>query len=363
MHVFATLNKGGSESMIINHYRYIDNEQFRFDFVVHTNHHNTYEQEIQQRGGKIFRLPEFRGTNYCSYKKAWKKLIDSNPNWDIVHIHYFTIAWVIAPILKDLGVDVRIVHIHSNKLIVWHKRILFNIFKKRMIHSTSHFLACSQEAGLNIIGKNTHFDVFKNAIETSKFCYNAQSRSIIRTELAIPANKFVIGHIGSFRNYQKNHLFLLDVFKEVKNIIPHSALVLVGDGAIRKHVENYSRQIGLNGDVIFTGVRDDVPQLLSAFDVFVFPSLNEGLGISAIEAQASGLPCLLSDCVPKEAAITKKVSFMSLDSPKKLWAEKIASFNITETNRIEDNEIIKKAGYDIATNIFILKNYYMSLLK
>ena len=232
-----------------------------------------------------------------------------------------------------------------------------------MIHSTSHFLACSQEAGLNIIGKNTHFDVFKNAIETSKFCYNAQSRSIIRTELAIPANKFVIGHIGSFGNYQKNHLFLLDVFKEVKNIIPHSALVLVGDGAIRKHVENYSRQIGLNGDVIFTGVRDDVPQLLSAFDVFVFPSLNEGLGISAIEAQASGLPCLLSDCVPKEAAITKKVSFMSLDSPKKLWAEKIASFNITETNRIEDNEIIKKAGYDIATNIFILKNYYMSLLK
>jgi len=356
LQVFAKMDRGGSETMIMNYYRFIDRTKIQFDFVVHTIKRCAYDEEIEQLGGQIFHLPRFKGYNYFQYKKAWKHFFEANPEYKIIHIHFFTIAGAILPTAKKNNIPIRIVHSHivDPKYSII-SRIGNIILRYKAIKNATDYIACSDAAGRYYFD-NLPFSVVKNAIDAHQFCFNHETRDKLRNELNV-SNKFVVGHIGRFCD-QKNHFFIIDVFFEVNKIEKNSILLLVGDGPLKKSIMEKCDQLGLRDKVIFAGIRADIPELLQAMDVFIFPSLWEGLGIVAIEAQAAGLHTIVSDKVPKEVHITSLVNRISLEIPLNIWAEKIIQYNNNYKRENTINEICK-AGYDIKNNAFNLENFYI----
>jgi len=357
LQVFAQMDRGGSETMIMNYYRHINRDNIQFDFVVHTTKRCAFDDEIEQLGGRIFHLPRFKGYNYFQYKKAWKRLFDANPEFQIIHVHFFTIAGAILPVAKECNIPVRIEHCHiaDPRYSIIH-RMGDVILRYKAIKNATDFFACSEEAGHYFFG-NLPFSVIKNAIDIRQFSFNATVRNKLRNELNI-SNQFVIGHIGRFEE-QKNHRLIIDILAEVSKLNKNSILLLIGDGSLKENILEKCDSLGLKSKVIFTGVRTDIPQLLQAMDVFLFPSLFEGLGIVAIEAQAAGLHTIVSDKVPEEVHITPFIERISLDISPNAWAEKILQYNNNYVREDTFNDICK-AGYDIKNNATELEKFYNS---
>lgn len=357
LQVFGALNRGGSESMIMTLYRKIDRSKIQFDFVKHTQDACSFDEEICSLGGKIYCAPKFKFYNYFSYRKWWKNFFLSHPEYRIVHGHLFTIASVFFDIAHKYNL-VTIGHSHATEAPILNiKTLLRRPFLKKLEKTSDLCFACSNDAG-NWIYKKKKFIVLKNAIDSEKYVYSEKSRNIIREELNLQ-NKFVIGNIGRL-TAQKNQDFLLDVFKIVHNEIKESALLIVGSGELLQSLKNKAGSLGLGSSVIFTGVRSDVPTLLSAMDVFVFPSLWEGLGIVAVEAQAAGLHTLCSDVVPKEAKVTNLVEFLSLSDSAQKWADAILKYRFGYEKVNTYSEIVD-AGYDIESTVKWLENFYANI--
>ena len=218
--------------------------------------------------------------------------------------------------------------------------------------------ACSEAAGKWMF-KGTEFEVLYNAIDAQQYSYNEDVRNRVRKEFGIAKETLVIGHVGRF-SPPKNHAFLIEIFCDIVRRQPDSKLLLVGDGILRKDIEKKCFDNAVWDKVIFTGLRGDVPDLLQAMDVFVFPSLFEGLGIVTIEAQASGLPCIISDKVPIECKITGGlVKQVKLEESAEYWAlQLIESSNIERRNTLNE---IRKAGFDVKENVKKLEKIYLSL--
>ncbi|MFI3305484.1 MAG: glycosyltransferase family 1 protein [Rikenellaceae bacterium] len=356
LQVFGKLDRGGAETMIMNYYRNIDREQIQFDFVVNFKEEGAYEAEIKLLGGEIFRLPRFRGYNVISFLYAWFCFLKANNYWDIIHIHNFKIAGLVFPIAKMLGVKRRIVHMHiANAKYSPLRRIGYNVTKWLVNLSATERLACSEDAGKCYFGRR-EFIVVNNAIDAQKFIFNTDIRTEKRAEFDIN-DKFVVGHIGRFSE-QKNHPFIIDIFKRIHNRNNNSVLMLVGIGSpIKEQMERRVIEVNLRDSVIFTGARADVHELMQAMDVFLFPSLYEGLGIVAIEAQAAGLPTIVSNEVPDAAMITGLVEKISLNESAGYWAEALLKHNNGYSRRNMYDEV-RKAGYDIHDNVKWLENLY-----
>lgn len=357
LHILANLNRGGAETMIMNYYRHLDRSKVQFDFVVHTSSESAYDKEVIGMGGRIYRLPRFKGYNLISYQQMWAKLLKEHPEWRIVHVHFFTIAGVILPVAKRMRIPTRIVHSHniaSSNFSVLEKMGNFILRRVALKYATDQ-LACSNDAGKYYFG-NRRFIIVKNAIDTERFIFNSQIRDEIRNRLGID-KKNVIGHVGRFCE-QKNHIFLIDVFNEIYKYNNDSVLLLVGDGPLQNQMKETVKRLGLSDVVIFAGARDDIPQLMMAMDVFVFPSLYEGLGIVAIEAQAAGLYTILSDRVPDAAMITTLARKISLQENANCWANRILLY--TDYVHEDISGEICKAGYEIRNNVQWLENYYLS---
>lgn len=201
------------------------------------------------------------------------------------------------------------------------------------------------------------YQLLKNSIDVSKYKFDSRRRSAIRNELKIPENTFVIGHVGGFREV-KNHAFLLDIFAELQKRRNEAKLLLVGDGPLRSEAEQKVKSLGLENNVIFTGVRSDVNELMQAMDVFVFPSLYEGLPLTLVEAQAAGLPCCVSNTVSAEAAVTGNIHFLSLQAEPGSWAEEIL-LNAENFERCDTTSEIVRAGYDISACAVALEKFYL----
>lgn len=357
LQVFAKTGRGGAESMVMSHLHFIDKEKFQVDFINHTQEHCDYDDEIKMMGGKLYHLPHFKIYNIVQYRNAWKTFFKEHPDYDVIHIHYFTLAPIIIPIAKEYGIKTRITHSHSTKKNNIFKRILLEIFSKRMVNDSTLLLACGKEAGDNIF-QTTNFKVFNNAIDTNKFHFSEDERNKIREELGISLNDILIGHVGSFRSTQKNHARIVKIFKEIHKKNERYKLVLVGNGALLPQIKQEVSNLGISNSVIFTGVRSDIPCLMSAFDVLLFPSLHEGLPVVVVEAQASGCPVVMSTNVTDEVILSDIVTHLNLSEDDGKWGEAVENLLRKSINREEYHKKIQMAGYEVRDNVKILEDIY-----
>lgn len=357
LHVLGRTDRGGTESMLMTHYRHIDRTRFQFDFVIHTKDKCDFDDEIELLGGRIYRVRRFNVLNYFQYQSDWKKFFSKHGEYDVIHIHHFLVAGVILPIATKMGVKVRIVHSHNTKppIFLLKEKVMW-LFHRNLIKYSTKRLACSEAAGQYLFG-NYSFEVFNNAIETEKFRFDPEARTRIRKEFRIEENAFVVGHVGSFRTRQKNHAFIIEIFSEIIKVKPNSKLFLVGDGHLKNELENKIESMGLSPFCILPGVRNDIPDLLSAFDVFVFPSLFEGLGIVSVEAQTSGLPVFQSEDVAIDSCLTPLCKRISRHLSPKEWAKHICQPSCF-VDRNEYVKLVAETGYDVINNVHRLETIY-----
>jgi glycosyltransferase involved in cell wall biosynthesis len=331
-------------------YRAIERTKIQFDFIVHGVHgekNGHFAQEIRALGGRIYSVPKYRFYNISAYRKAWSDFLDAHPRYDSVHIHTTNSAAAILSVLANHGVRQRIVHAHSASNPGMIKHILLRLSRRTINRLATLKLAVSNKAAVYVYGKTAtdagQISVVPDAIDAEKYVFHSSARAAMRKALSI-TDSLVIGHIGRFSKV-KNHDFLIDIFSCVVKSHPDTKLVLVGDGPLRGKIADKAKRLGLSENVIFTGQREDVPALLQAFDVLAFPSHYEGLPGVVTEAQAAGLPCLLSDRITRESAIIPELcTFLSIDSGTEPWLNALAACNNTE-RRNTFNEIAK-AGFD-----------------
>lgn len=352
------MGRGGLETMLMNYYRNIDRSKVQFDFLVHRDFEADYDKEILSLGGKIYHISRLIPWSK-SYKKELCRFFTEHPEYKIVHVHQDCLSSVALQCAEKCGVPVRIAHSHNSNQDKNLKYPIKKYYMKKIPDYATDLFACGKEAGKWMFG-NHEFRVLPNAIDTSRYIFTESIRNEVRKELSI-ADEFVIGHIGRF-NPQKNHDFLIDIFSQIKKQKSNAKLLLVGDGDEISNIKNKVQKLQLNNSVIFTGVRTDVNRLLQAMDVFVFPSLYEGFPVTMVEAQASGIPCIISDKVPDECIITEGlVDVKSLSDSSEKWAECILSKKEVKRRNVSDDII--KSGFDIKSAAKWLEEFYIGKAK
>lgn len=359
LEIVTDMGRGGIETMLMNYYRHIDRDAVQLDFLVHRQKPAVYDEEIESLGGKIYRMPSLNPFS-PKYHQKLKEFFFTHPEYKIVHCHLDCMAGVPLRAAKQQSVPVRIAHAHSSNQTKNIKYPLKLLFKRGISRQATFLFACSTAAGEWMFGGKP-FTVMRNAIDASAFRYSPEIRKTVREEL-LPhdPDAFVIGHVGSFWT-PKNHLFLLDIFHEVHKREPNSSLLLVGTGGLMDAVREKARKLGLQDSVHLLGDRKDVYRIMQAMDVFVLPSLFEGLPVTTVEAQAAGLPCFITDKVPLECKITDLVTQIPLQAPAEQWAEQILAARHLER---EDNySQIAAAGFDIVERAEWLQNFYLEQWK
>jgi len=365
LHFVGNLSlRNGIASVVMNYYRQIDRTKIQFDFMIYDNIENSYSDEVTGMGGNIYLIPKLGIGSFLNvYKHLKKFFIENAHKYSIIHLHVLQYGFIFLPIAKRYGIKNRIIHAHSTKYSVsFFKSIRNWLMCLTLVKNANYYFACSKAAGKflfgDIICKSDKFYLMKNAIDFDKFRYNQQIREKTREKLRIE-NKLVIGHVGRFSN-EKNHTFLIDVFKELHSKYTNSVLLLVGDGILRVEIEKKVNKLGLSNSVVFTGTRNDVSDLLQAMDIFVFPSKFEGLGIVAVEAQASGLKTIVSDKVPEEVGFTNLFFSIELKKSAVEWANEI--YKLKEYYRHDITKELEKSDYMINLAALSLTNRYFSMI-
>jgi glycosyltransferase involved in cell wall biosynthesis len=345
------MGRGGIETMLMNYYRRMDRQRIQFDFLVHRDFRADFDDEIEALGGRIYRIPPMNPAS-AGYRKALSDFFREHP-YRVVHCHLNYMSGVVLSVAKRVGIPVRIAHAHTANMAPGWKQSVRRLCKYLIPVTATHCFACSTEAGRAIFGRGA-FSILANAIDAAAFTPNDALRAEVRGELGL-GNAFTVLHVGRMI-YAKNHEFLLDVFRELLKTEPGAKLVLVGDGELREEMEQKAAALP-SGAVRFLGVRSDIPELLQAADVFTFPSRFEGLPVTMIEAQAAGLPCVMSDRITDECVLTDLVTTLPIDDPK-AWAEEILKKRGTpRTDRLAE---IQAAGYDISTAAEKLAQFYLN---
>lgn len=360
LQVIGIMNRGGAETMIMNLYRNIDRNKVQFDFVENQGSEAAFDAEIRQLGGRIYRCPRYDGKNHVAYTRWWNTFFSSHKGeYPIVHGHIGSTAAIYLSIAKKYGAYT-IAHSHSAGI----GSAMYRMFACPTRYIADNFFACSKDAGISRYGKRVGNDsnrcqVLNNAIDTRKFIFSQETRQQIRNHLHIAENAVVIGHVGRFVE-AKNHLFLIDIFADIRKRDPNAILLLVGDGELRHEIEIAIAEKHLSKAVILTGVRSNVWDFYQAMDVFVFPSIYEGLPVSLVEAQAAGLPCCVSANIPRDSAITDLVEFLPLESGAEKWAE----IALQRAQKPRHNMLaeIQNAGFDVASTAKWLENFYMNVV-
>lgn len=362
LHVIGKMDRGGAEIMIMNLYRQINRTKIQFDFMVHSDETGTFDEEINALGGKIYRVPTYQIKNHFQYHKSWATFFKVQPEHKIIHAHLTTSAAIFLPIAKKNGL-VTIAHAHNDTPISKGKKALVkNGLRYPLRYIADYFFACSQAAGLRLYGKNfaqsENCFIFENAFDVNKFTYDPIMRKKKRIELDVE-DKFVVGHVGRFA-LVKNHDFLIEVFNSIKKQNSEAILLLVGDGYRRQNVEQKVVEMGLFEHVFFLGVRDDIPELLQAMDVFVFPSFYEGFPVSLVEAQASGLSAVVSDSITAEVELTNLLKRIPLQRGAAYWANVVTNL---ENKRCDMSAVVKAAGFDITEKALWLEHFYEDIYR
>lgn len=348
LQITSTLERNGTETFIMNVLRHIKDEKVIFDFLVYKRTDKGYEQEARDLGANIY--------TFTSRSKGFRKHIRSlhtffkehGHKYDAVHFNGNSFTGLLPMrIAKKYGIPVRIVHCHNSATYGFHNKILHRLNKSILHTHATHFIACSDSAREWGYGKTKVYDrsiVLPNGINLMKFAFNPESRKGLREELGIGEHTLVVSNTAGFRPV-KNHAFLIEIFHRIHQLHPDSILLLCGAGETEHATKRLAEEKGLKDAVRFLGLRTDIERILSATDVYIFPSLYEGLPFTLIEAQASGLPVLASDTISPQIKLTDTLEFMSLDKSATEWAEKALEMNKLERNTVF-SEALKKYSID-----------------
>lgn len=349
LHVLASLDRGGAESVVMDWLRHVDRSLVTFDFVVNPSSTvYAYEEEAVSLGARVFRVP-FSPVDAIRYVRWWVRILRQHPEWSIVHAHHTSPAALYLSVARARGLKT-IAHSHTAGRDA-STRGRLKVLTRWPLRYISHVKAgCSQEAirwmfGRHIV-ENAH--MVPNSILSEAFAFSPEGRARIRDEFGL-GEDLVVGHVGRL-TAPKNHLRLLEIFAEFSKLRADSRLLLVGDGALRKRLEHRAQELQIRSKVKFAGSRSDVRDLLSAMDIMLFPSLYEGLPTSVVEAQANGLPCLVSTAVTPEVGLTESVQFLSLSHTNHIWAERLQRTQIG-VDRARGPAAVAAAGYDINSAI------------
>lgn len=361
IHYIGTLELGGSQSFVMELYRNIDRKQVQFDFVVFEGWRGSLYDEINALGGRIYESPKYNGLNHILYVRWWEQFLSAHREYKVLHGHVRSVALLYLPIAKKHGLFT-IIHSHSAANGGGIKGLTKAILQLPIRYLADYYLACSEVAGRWLFGNKVvnskRYRTVTNAINIERFKYRSEVREKIRKEYGI-SDCFVIGHVGRFYGV-KNQAFLLDLLKEFLKINKNSCLLLIGDGPDKGNIEHKCNDMDLSDHVIFTGSRTDTEEFYQAMDVFVFPSKWEGFGIVAIEAQTSGLPCIVSEGVPQAVDIgADLVHRLKLDAGAEKWAGAIG--RIDTSNRKCRLEEARKAGYDIRNQVAKMQRFYINI--
>ena len=355
------MNNGGVETVVMNYYRNIDRSRVQFDFIIDGDSKHPPIEEIEQLGGRAYIVTPYK--NLIKYIFQVYRVIKNN-NYKIVHSHLNTMS--VFPLLAAFlaGARVRIVHNHSTAVKGEPKTLLKNLLKPLAKIFATHYFACSEHAGRWLFGdecfEKGSVKIVNNAIDLNKFKFNKSTRAIIRAELGIE-DKLVIGHVGRVV-YPKNHDFLIDIFEQIYKRDKNTRLLLVGEGNLKDNILKKIKALNLENAILFLGVIDDVASIYQAMDAFVLPSLYEGFGMVGIEAQAAGIKLFCSEAVPEEVKVSDLVEFISLERPAEYWAQRILQNINIEYERLQYNEQVGSAGYDIQAEAERLLNSYYTIL-
>ena len=354
LHIVTYMGRGGLETMLMNYYRNIDRSKVQFDFLVHRDFKADYDDEIESLGGRIYRISPLNPFS-LNYYKELDSFFKEHEEYKIVHVHQDCMSSIALKVAKKNNVPIRIGHSHSSSQDKNIKYLLKLYYMKSIPTYATHLFACGKEAG-DWMFSGAKYEIVNNAIDTNRFKFNKELSKKLKEEYQLQ-DKLVIGHVGRF-NYPKNHDFLIDIFNELVKLNNDSRLVLVGSGDLEESIKEKVRTLGLEDYVMFMGSRSDVNEIMQMMDVFVFPSHYEGLPVTLVEAQASGLPIIKSNNVPDQCIMTNNVYSLSLGNTSE-WANKILEVSKSFERKDTTQDIIN-ANYDIKTNAFNLQEFYLS---
>ncbi|MGE0267509.1 MAG: glycosyltransferase family 1 protein [Candidatus Omnitrophota bacterium] len=365
LHVVGGMDTGGVETWLMHVMRRIDRSLYQFDFLTHTNKPCFYDEEIRSLGGQIIPCPH--AARPWEYARCFHRIIKEHGPYDAVHSHVHHFSGFPMMLAKQAGVPVRISHSHNDTSLI-ESRAGFG--RKCYLHTalwlirrySTNGLACSGVAAANLFGKDWSRDssrrILYYGINLDSFMATVH-RADVRSELGVPSDAFVVGHVGRFAE-QKNHDFLLDVFADFLKNEKNARLLLVGKGILEAEVAQKAERLDLMDKIIFAGVRPDVPRLmLGAMDVFVFPSRYEGLGLVIVEAQAAGLPVVMSDAIPEEAIVIRPlVKMLTLKDDVSIWVQAIADSRSLNRPVNESYQSVRDSKFNVIRGVEELCGIY-----
>lgn len=353
LQIIGSLGWAGVEAVVMNYYRNIDRNRVQFDFVTCSLTPQKYDNEIIEKGGIIHRLPS-RASRPHQYLYSLYKIIKEN-KYQIIHIEQNSASMAMDGFVAKLcRVPVIIGHSHNTRCNVVWQHYIFKPFVNLVL---THRFACSKEAGIWVFGDRNDVSIINNAIDTNLYKFDENIRIRKRTELGIQ-DKYVVGVVGRLHE-QKNPYRMLDIFKNLLSKRSDALLLIVGDGEERLGMEERCKELNIDESVCFTGKRTDVPKLMMAMDIFFMPSLYEGLPVVIVEAQSSGLTCVISNKVPAPN-LNDSIRTLSLDDSDEKWSDELLS--PSSKNRSYAVDIVTSRNYDITHEAKKLEDCYIRLL-
>ena len=346
--ILSGMNAGGAETFLMKLYRALDRTKYQMDFCINVKEKCFYEEEILSLGGKIFRIPP-KSASVAAFKKNLYEVIQNNHYQYVLRITSSAMGLMDLKIAKKAGAQICAARSSNSSFksgfatYAAHRIGRWVYMKYVDVKIAPSDLAAEYTFGKKAY-KNGDVQILHNAVDMDVFFYREEARKKICEEFGIPSDAGIIGHIGRF-DRQKNHAFLIDIFSEIHRRDPNTVLLLVGNGPLEDDIRTKVQALRIDTAVYFIGVRTDIPELLSAMDVFLLPSFYEGMPNAVIEAQATGLPCVISDAITKEANITGLVTYRSIAQPADVWAE--TALSQIHAERVDTEEIFIEKKYDI----------------
>lgn len=364
LQIVTQMHRGGLENRLMDIYRSIDRQSVQFDFYTFRKEKCSFDEEIQKHGGVVYYNDPLNVLSLLKSVMRLKHFLSEHKGYRIVHCHMNHWCGFLLLAAKAAGVPVRIAHARTSLEKKTKANIIKNILKFPVNFTATHRFAVSRKAAEWLYGahalKQTAVTIWPNAINTKLFLFNQQVRERVRDTYHL-SEAFVVIHVGNMFPV-KNHSFLLKVFVELIRARPNARLLLVGEDHMNGAVQKEAVGFGIEDKIIFLGVRSDVPDLLQAADVFVFPSFYEGFPGAVLEAQAAGLPCILSDSITDEICISDTIKRLSIKSPPEVWAKAINSVQLgTETRRTHQQNQVVHAGFDIDDVAIRYREFYLSM--